>query len=108
MRSTSFHFAMRSERVNEPTLSWPASQPTARCAMVTSSVSPERADTMVREPRLLGGVERGLGLGDRAGLVRLDQHGVAGDRGRGVADFRGIGDEEVVADHLHAARHRRP
>src|SRR5690606_21090860 len=35
IRSISFHFAMRSERVKLPTLSWPASQPVARCAMVT-------------------------------------------------------------------------
>src|SRR6478672_5241256 len=41
MRRTSFHLAMRSERVNEPTFSWPASQPTLRWAMVMSSVSPE-------------------------------------------------------------------
>ena len=38
---------MRSERENEPTFICPASQPTARCTMVTSSVSPERAETMV-------------------------------------------------------------
>ena len=82
MRSTSFHFAMRSERANEPTLSWPASQPTARWTMVTSSVSPERAETMVPQPSVLRRIERGLGLGDGAGLVRLDQHRVAG-AGRG-------------------------
>ena len=71
MRSTSFHFAMRSPRANEPTLSWPAFQPTARCAIETSSVSPERADTIVRESGALAGVERGARLGQRAGLVRL-------------------------------------
>ena len=47
IRSTSFHFAIRSDRANEPTLSCPASQPTARCAIETSSVSPDRADTIV-------------------------------------------------------------
>ena len=30
IRSASFHFAIRSERANEPTFSWPAPQPTAR------------------------------------------------------------------------------
>jgi HAD superfamily hydrolase (TIGR01484 family) len=50
IRSTSFHLAMRSERANEPTLSCPALQPTARCAMDTSSVSPERAETIVPKP----------------------------------------------------------
>ena len=53
MRSTSFHLAMRSLRANEPTLSCPAFQPTARCAMATSSDSPERADTMVPNPASL-------------------------------------------------------
>jgi len=33
-----------------PTLSWPADHPTARWATVTSSVSPDRADTMVAQP----------------------------------------------------------
>ena len=46
MRSASFHFAMRSPRANEPTLSWPVPQPTARWTIVVSSVSPERAETM--------------------------------------------------------------
>ena len=50
MRSTSFHFAIRSERANEPTLSWPAPQPTARWAIDMSSVSPERAETIVPKP----------------------------------------------------------
>src|SRR5215469_8170327 len=50
MRRPSFHLASRSERANDPTLSWPASQPTARWTIVTSSVSPERAETTVRQP----------------------------------------------------------
>ena len=60
MRSTSFHFAMRSERANEPTLSWPAPQPTARWTMVTSSVSPERAETIAPKPARLRRVEAAL------------------------------------------------
>src|SRR5277367_1952954 len=50
IRKHSFHFAIRSDRANDPTLIWPASQPMARCAIVTSSVSPERAETMVEKP----------------------------------------------------------
>src|SRR3546814_1758351 len=46
IRSISFHFAMRSERVKLPTFNCPASQPVERCAMVTSSLSPERAETI--------------------------------------------------------------
>src|SRR3984893_3742079 len=49
MRSPSFHFAILSERAKEPTLSWPAFQPTARWTIVTSSVSPERAETTSRQ-----------------------------------------------------------
>ena len=70
MRSPSFHFAMRSARANEPTLSWPASQPTARWTIETSSVSPERAETIAptrrrerrRAPPCLGQVPAWFGL----------------------------------------------
>src|SRR5262249_7945020 len=50
IRSASFHFAMRSERANEPTLSWSAPHPTARWTIATSSVSPDRAETIVAQP----------------------------------------------------------
>src|SRR5437899_11922802 len=60
MRSPSFHFAMRSERAKEPTFSCPASQPTARCTIVTSSVSPERAETMVRQPAARAAINAAL------------------------------------------------
>ena len=48
----------------------------------------------------------GEGLAHRADLVRLEQHGVAGAVGGLRARVR-RGDEEVVADHLHAAPSRR-
>ena len=51
IRNISFHFAMRSDRVKLPTFSCPAFQPVARCAMVTSSLSPERAETIAPQPR---------------------------------------------------------
>lgn len=50
MRMASFHLAMRSERAKEPTFRPGARQPTARWTMVTSSVSPERAETMPPKP----------------------------------------------------------
>ena len=50
MRSPSFHLAMRSERENDPTLSCLTPQPTARWTIVTSSVSPDRAETMLSQP----------------------------------------------------------
>ena len=51
----------------------------------------------------VGGIERGLGLGDGAGLVRLDQRRIAGPGGLRAGDAGGIGDEIVVADDLQAA-----
>src|SRR5579872_2959661 len=50
MRNASFHFAIRSDRANEPTFNWPAAQPTARWTIVVSSVSPERAETIAPKP----------------------------------------------------------
>ena len=40
--------ASRSERATEPTLIWPAPVATAKSAIVVSSVSPERAETIAR------------------------------------------------------------
>ena len=108
MRSASFHFAMRSERAKEPTLSWPAPQPTARWTIVTSSVSPERAETIAPQPASRAASSAALRLGQRAGLVRLDQHRVARRRPPPRARTRaGIGHEEIVADDLHPVADRR-
>ena len=108
MRSTSFHFAMRSrarERADLELAGAPADREVRRST--TSSVSPERAETIAPQPAACAGVERGLRLGDRAGLVRLDQHRVAGAGGRRLATRAALVDEEVVADDLHARRRRR-
>ena len=112
MRSASFHFAIRSERANEPTLSCPAFQPTARCTIDTSSVSPERADTIVREARGARRRERGERFRHRARLVGLDEHGIARAVAPRPRDARGVRREVVVADDLDAsaggARERDP
>src|SRR5688572_24708360 len=50
IRMASFHLAIRSERAKEPTFSCPAFQPVARWTIATSSVSPERAETMLAKP----------------------------------------------------------
>ena len=42
MRSSWLYLAVRSERLAEPVLIWPAHVATARSAIVVSSVSPER------------------------------------------------------------------
>lgn len=49
--SSLFHFAVRSDRIVDPTLIWPEFQPTATSASQSSSVSPERALTTVAYPR---------------------------------------------------------
>ncbi len=103
IRSASFHFAIRSLRAKLPTLSWPTPQPTARWTMVVSSVSPDRAETMPREPRVLRGVPGGEGFRERAALVRLQQHGVGRAGGGGGLHSGGIGDQEIVAHHLDAS-----
>jgi hypothetical protein len=46
MRSNWLYLAMRSVRLAEPVLIWPAPVATARSAMKVSSVSPERCDTI--------------------------------------------------------------
>ena len=51
MRSPSFHLAMRSDREKEPTFNWPARQPMARWTIDVSSVSAERAETIVPNPQ---------------------------------------------------------
>ncbi len=101
MRSASFHFAMRSPRANEPTLSWPrpSRRRGGRSSCPRSRPSEPRrcrhSPPTRRAPRL----ER---LGERAALVGLDQHRVAGAARRGLAHEPRVGDEKVVADDLHA------
>src|SRR4026209_2596344 len=102
MRRSWLYFATRSERAGAPVLIWPQFVATARSAMVTSSVSPERWLIMQRRPlrwarstesrvsvsepirvvrrapRPGGGGEQGGGeaVGGRAYLVDLHQQGV--------------------------------
>ncbi len=101
MRSASFHFAIRSERAKEPTLSWSAPQPTARWTIDTSSLSPERAETMARHPaaRAAASAARvSLTVPAWLGLISTALHGPRGSSG---GDARGRGDEIIVADDLH-------
>ena len=51
---------------------------------------------------IFGGVECGLGLGDGAGLVRLDQGGVANADFSGAVDTLRAGDKKIVADNLNS------
>src|SRR2546425_12768603 len=45
IRSNRLYLAVRSVRDSEPVLIWPVFRPTAKSAIVTSSVSPDRWDT---------------------------------------------------------------
>ena len=47
MRSSWLYFAVRSERLADPVLIWPAHVATTRSAIVVSSVSPDRCETML-------------------------------------------------------------
>ena len=100
MRSASFHFAMRSERAKEPTLSWPAPQPTARCTIVTSSVSPERAETIAPQPpsraassAAFASVTVPAWFGLTSTALQMPAAAAARPAPRG--------DQEIVADDLH-------
>ena len=50
MRSSRLYLATRSERESDPVLIWPHPEPTARSAIVVSSVSPDRCETTTAQP----------------------------------------------------------
>ena len=102
IRSASFHFAIRSERANEPTLSRPAFQPTARWTIETSSVSPERAETIVANPAsrpASSAASVSVTVPAWFGLMSTALHAPIGG---GLADARGVRRQVVVADDLDA------
>ena len=95
--------AMRSVRLAEPVLIWPALVATAMSAMVVSSVSPLRWLMIGGEAVALGqfdGVER---FGQGADLVDLDEDAVAGFLVDALLQAFGVGDEQIVADELDLA-----
>merc|ERR1712050_770057 len=53
MRINWLYFALRSERQGAPVLICPVQSPTARSAMVTSSVSPDRCEHITPHPFVL-------------------------------------------------------
>ena len=85
MRSSWLYLQTRSVRLAEPVLICPAAVPTARSAIVVSSVSPERCEMIVRVAgvaRHPHGVER---FGDGADLIQLDEQRVADAVGDALA-----------------------
>ena len=102
MRKASFHLAIRSLRAKEPTLSCPTPQPTARCTIVTSSVSPDRAETMPARPDSCAARQAANVSVSVPALVRLQQHGRRGAARRRFAHPFRVGHEEIVTHDLHA------
>ena len=106
MRSASFHFAIRSERANEPTLSCPAPQPIARCTIDVSSVSPERAETIVPKPARRPSSRAALASLTVPAWLTLIKTALTLSPPRRVAHPARAGDEIIVADHLDAVADR--
>ena len=92
---------MRSLRLSEPVLIWPALVPTAMSAMVESSVSPRAVADDGGVAGALGHLDGGEGFGQRADLVDLDQDRVGDALVDAFLQDLGVGDEQVVADQLH-------
>ena len=95
------YFATRSDRLAEPVLIWPAAVPTARSAIVVSSVSPERSsDEMVRmyEDWLrqypIVSIEDGLAEGDWEGWKALTK--ALGNRVQLVGDDVFVTNPEIL------------
>ena len=57
---------------------------------------------MPAKPASFAACQASQRLGQRAALVGLQQHGIGGTAQRGLAHARGLRDQEIVADHLHA------
>ena len=111
MRSSWLYLQMRSVRLADPVLIWPAAVPTARSAIVVSSVSPERCEMIVGVAGVTRHADRVERFGDRADLIELDQNGVRHVFVDAAAENRRVGDEDVVPDELHtraqlASEHR--
>ena len=77
MRSSRLYLQTRSVRHSDPVLICPQPLPTARSAMVVSSVSPERCDVDRRVARVARDADRLERLRERSDLIELDQDGVA-------------------------------
>ncbi len=92
--------AIRSERLAEPVLIWPALVATAMSAMVASSVSPERWLMIALYLFALGHLHGVEGLGQGADLVDLHQDAVGDRLVDPLLEPLGVGDEQVVADEL--------
>ena len=93
---------MRSERANDPTLSWPAAQPVARCTIATSSVSPERAETIAPQPTARAASSAAWASVTVPAWFTLISAALQAPMPRSPNHALGVRDQVVVADDLHA------
>ena len=92
--------AVRSERQGAPALIWPVFRPTARSAMVVSSVSPERWLTTAVQPAccaILMAAMVSVRVPIWLSLMRMELEAFRLDA---LAQALDVGDVEVVADEL--------
>ena len=101
MRSSWLYLATRSERDIDPVLICVALLATAMSAMVASSVSPERCETIAAYLAFAAMSIAAERLGQRADLVRLDEDRVGDFLGDAFGKYPGVGDEHIVAHELH-------
>src|ERR1035441_9300054 len=106
MRSSWLYFEMRSVRLADPVLIWPALVATAKSAMMGSSVSPEIGLAhLLFDAQQLVVLRDAVGAAGRSGLdlAGVGGHGEVGDDGifgftRAVRDHRGVA---RIGRHLH-------
>ena len=106
MRSRRLYLATRSERASEPVLIWPERVATARSAMKVSSVSPERCEMIVVQPfRCAISTDSSVSVSVPIWFT-LTSTLLAGALLDAVANALDVGDEQIVADQLHAVAQR--
>ena len=103
IRSSWLYLATRSVRAGAPVLIWPALVATARSAMVVSSLSPERCEmTAVNPARCAMSMASSVSLSVPIWLTLIRIELPAPRSINGLAQAVGVGDQQVVADQLHA------
>ena len=103
MRSSWLYLAMRSVRLAEPVLIWPALVATAMSAMVVSSVSPLRWLMIVVKPlRRASSMASSVSVSVPIWLTLMRML-LAAFLSMPSLQALGVGDEQVVADQLHLA-----
>ncbi len=106
MRSSWLYLAVRSDRLAEPVLIWPAQVATARSAMVVSSVSPERCEITLRYPAC-----RAISTASSVSVTEPIWFSLTSSAlpmpcaMPSLEDLR-VGHEDVVADQLHLGADR--